>query len=740
MLTHTRALEEGLMRKKSAFFQPLGVIAPAALALAWVCSPALAQSGATYYVSTSGSDSNPGSFTKPWRHIQYAANQVTAGATVYAFGGVYNEAVNLPSSGRSSAPITFESYPGQTAVIDGTGLHCCGPSGTEGLVTIAGSRSYITISGFEIRNFTTSAKNSTPAGVWITGSGTGVQILNNLVHDIATKAGQGNAFGISVYGTSQTPIAQLAISGNEVYDLKTGQSESVNVDGNVTNFRITNNLVHDNDNIGIVAIGYENVGPVGYDESMYGEISGNTVYNISGITNKGEGTSYDADGLYCDGCAFVTFENNWIFNTDLGIEVTSENQICLPNGTEWPGASHSGQPSKGTSPCYGRFVTVRNNVFSNSENAGLSIGGARAASMHGGEESLGGSTFATVFVNNTLYNNVKQTANNRFSAPGGEIQFQHQIGSAQGNYFENNLVYAGSYNHWIYSFVKSSTQYPAPPATMNWNLYYSDAGYVKGKSVDWDRVNSYSTFGVFQSTTGEDLNSLSGLNPDVGSIMTIPTDLDIAASSPAANAGGTTLSCNVGWCDPNGSSPHSIYGATDFLGNQRMRGSTINIGAYEVTGIASNSVSVSLTSSQSALRRGQSAILTATVSALPAGGGVPSGTVQFMQGSKVLGTQTALPIGVSASSASQPVSGSELVRGSNPIVAVYSGNTIAVGCCSKASPPGGGVQVPIYPSATSPPLNLQCVSDGSNGEQPRVQDWRTLHRRPALGSPGSSPC
>ena len=327
--------------------------------------------------------------------------------------------------------------------------------------------------------------------MWITGSGTGVQILNNLVHDITTKAGQGNAFGISVYGTSQTPISSLVINGNEVYNLKTGQSESINTDGNVTNFRITNNLVHDNDNIGIVAIGYENVGPVGYDESMYGEISGNTVYNISGIVNKGEGSSYDADGLYCDGCAFVTFENNWIFNTDLGIEVTSENQICLANGTEWPGPSRSGQPSKGTHPCYGRYVTVRNNVFSNSANAGLSIGGARGASAKGGEESLGGSTFATAFVNNTLYNNVKQTANNRYSAPGGEIQIQHQIGSAQGVYFENNLVYAGPWNHWIYSFVKSSSAYPAPPATMDRNLYYSDAGYVEKQSIEWDRFSKY---------------------------------------------------------------------------------------------------------------------------------------------------------------------------------------------------------------------------------------------------------
>ena len=45
---------------------------------------------------------------------------------------------------------------------------------------MTGSLSHITIRGFEIRNYTTSKAADTPAGVWITGSGTGIQILNNL--------------------------------------------------------------------------------------------------------------------------------------------------------------------------------------------------------------------------------------------------------------------------------------------------------------------------------------------------------------------------------------------------------------------------------------------------------------------------------------------------------------------------------------------------------------------------------
>jgi hypothetical protein len=666
----------------------------------------IAQNGGTFYVATTGSDSNPGTYSSPWLTIQHAANTVTSGATVYVMGGTYNEAVNFPNSGTESEPITFESYPGQTALISGSNVSCCssnpGSSGnlTEGLVTIVDG-SYITISGFAIANFTTNHSRYTPAGVWITGAGTGVQISNNLVYNITTTAGaEGNAFGIAVYGTSIAPISELVISGNEVYDLKTGESESVNTDGNVTHFKITNNIVHDNYNIGIDAIGDEGVGPTGYDVSTYGEISGNTVYNISGIVNPGEGKSYDADGIYCDGCAYVTIENNWIYNVDYGVEATSENQVCQPNGTEWTGPNNTGTPELGTSPCYGEYVTVRNNVISNSNACGHSIGGYAKARSKGGHDEGGGSSYDVVFVNNTLYNNAKE--------PGGETaeyQIQHQVGSAQDNYFENNLVYAGSFNSWIYSYMKSSSSYPAPPATLDWNLYYSNAGYVKGTSITWADVNNYSSFGDFQSTTGEDESSLNA-DPAFESLTSTPANFDITAASPAVNHGGTELSCAIGWCDPNGSSPDSIYGATDFLGNPRMNNGAINMGAYEITGIAANTLTVSLSAGSYTLEPGQSTTITATVTAIPAGGGAPSGTVNFMLGSNLLSTQTLMPTGVNTTSASMPLNASQLGTGSNTVTAVYSGNTIGTNCCSAKYPPGKATQVAIYPGTTSPPITI----------------------------------
>ena len=661
-----------------------------------------AQIGATFFVSKKGSDSNPGTIGSPWLTIQHAANSVSAGATVYVLGGVYNESVNFPASGTVSAPITFQSYPGQTAIIDGTGVSV---NGAQGLINIVGDRSYITINGFEIRHYTTDSEDNVPTGVWITGSGTGIQILNNRVHGITTRAeANGNAFGISVYGTSQTPITQLVISGNEVYDLRTGESESVNVDGNVTYFKITNNLVHDNDNIGIDAIGYEGVGPVGYDEAMYGEISGNTIYNISGITNPGEGYGYDADGLYCDGCAYVTIERNVIIQTDYGIETTSENQVCQANGTEWSGPNNTGTAARGKFPCYGRYVTVRNNIFYNSNACGNSIGGYAPATKNGGHSNGGGSSYHDVFVNNTLYNNATQTGNYSEGGSTAEFQIQNQVGSAQGDIYENNLVYAGTFNTWIYSYASFLPTYPAPPATLNWNLYNSAAGYVEGTSIWWGNVSSYPSFSNWQTSSGEDANSVNA-DPLFVNLGAAPPDFDTLPSSPAIDAGSTSLPCNVGWCDPDGSSPDSIYGSTDFIGNSRIIGSTtgsnIDIGAYENTGVVKyNSLKVKLTAARHILRTGQSTTLSVAVSANPGGGGVPSGTVNFMRGSTLLAKRTLMPTSATESAASLPLSASQIRPGANTLTAVYSGNSIAP-CCPVSGPP-----VPVYGSATSAPITV----------------------------------
>jgi hypothetical protein len=423
--------------------------------------------------------------------------------------------------------------------VSGTGL-TPSTSQTQGLWNIGSATpagvdvSYITIQGFTIENYTTSNANACPAGIWISGASNGIQILNNTITNITTTSEkEGNAFGISAYGTETTAINGLVISGNTVYGLKTGNSETVNVDGNVTNFTITNNTIHDNDNIGIDAIGGEGVGPSGYDYARYGEISGNTVYNISAIDNAGEGDQYDADGIYCDTCAYVVIERNLVHNCDLNIEVASE---------------HSGK--------YSQYVTVRNNVVYNANSVGISIGGYAS--------NVGGSQYVTI-ANNTLFEDDTQNTGS------GELQVQYY---ATNNVFENNLVYATSQGLFINNYTNSE----ANPVTADYNLYYSSVS-SSGAQFIWDGA-SENGFPSYQSKTGQDSHSQYA-NPLLQS--TTALNLQVQASSPAIDAGSTlsSLICSTTTGETGDYWGCPLVGTLDFLGNPREPGSNIDIGAYE---------------------------------------------------------------------------------------------------------------------------------------------------------------
>ncbi len=88
----------------------------------FVCaSAAFGQTNSSFYVSTTGNDSNPGTQTAPWRTVQHAADTVRAGSTVNVRGGVYEELVSINASGNATdGYITFRSYPGETAILDAT--------------------------------------------------------------------------------------------------------------------------------------------------------------------------------------------------------------------------------------------------------------------------------------------------------------------------------------------------------------------------------------------------------------------------------------------------------------------------------------------------------------------------------------------------------------------------------------------------------------------------------------------
>ena len=482
--------------------------------------------GISYYVSPTGNNGNLGTAASPWKTITYAVSKASAGVTIHALPGIYSETVNINKSGSASAGyITLISDTDKAAILDGTGLS---PSGQVGMITIA-SQSYIIVKGFEIRNYTTTNDNYEPLGVFISGAGSYIQILNNHIHNISNtgKPSQTNgncggnepqAHGLLAIGT-QAPASlnNITIDSNELDHLTTGCSESMTVDGNIQYWAVTNNLVHDNNNIGIDAAGFEQSISATYDQPRDGTMSGNTVYNITSYANPVYGKQYSADGLYCDGCTRVTMERNIVHNTDYAVEVTSEHQGKL-----------------------GSSVIVRSNLIYNNNSSGLSIGGSG---------STNGGTDACTFVNNTFYNN--DTKNT------GSGEFQIQFNVTSNNIFENNIVYAGSGNLLIYYTNSTSAA-----ITSNYNLFNSPGGSAAGTWV-W-RGTTITGFSSYTSSAHDAQSAFA--DPQFVNVTT--PNFSVAATSPAVNTGNTSLGS-------------SLFGTLDLAGNARVQGANIDRGAYE---------------------------------------------------------------------------------------------------------------------------------------------------------------
>lgn len=481
-----------------------------------IFSLALNVSAATYYVATNGVDTNSGASTNaPWRTIQKAANSLAPGDTAIVRGGVYNESVTFHVSGSATGGfVSFQNFPGETPVVDGTGLTIPQLDYAAGLLEFTNAR-YVVVQGFEIRNYQTSSSSFVPAGIDITGAPHDLAFISNRVHNIANlnTSSSANAYGIAVHGTLPQAISNLVFRNNEIYSNTLGQSETFSLNGNVNGFEISGNFVHDNNNIGIGFIGYEGVcSDASQDYTRNGICRSNLVWNISDAANPSyPANDFSADGIYSDGGSNVLIELNQVHHCDLGVELASE---------------HKGHAANN--------CICRDNLIWSNYTTGISIGGYSTSV---------GRTLNCVITHNTLYHNDTRQSGT------GEMEFQW---SPLSNAITHNIFVANSQNLLIGNQFTQNTN-----NLVDWNLYYAPGG-ANGSSWEWKKT-SYASFSAWKSGTTNDAHSIFA---DPLFINATNANFHLGTNSPAVNAGATNFAAAPGELDID-LQPRVAFGRTD---------------------------------------------------------------------------------------------------------------------------------------------------------------------------------
>jgi hypothetical protein len=303
------------------------------------------------------------------------------------------------------------------------------------------------------------------------------------------------------------------------------------------------------------------------------------------------------------------------------------NNIIRKNATPNPGSAVLSANSEGT-------VIAQNLIYSNTS----ACGGAIAL------EDAGVASSPQAFVANNTF------ANNVMSSPL----------YAATNCTNIAQIYPGPYTDGssgpgfvvVNNIISGSTSYPA----------------VNCSSVDTPSAANQPTFenNILRNTGGPFFGSYcidvsnqdNNITSDPQFVSSSGNNYQLEATSPAINAGQNSVLQTF-------QAMTGLSWTKDFNGTPRLQGTgcTIDMGAYEYPGTDSDcATSETLTSSLNPAMAGQTVTFTAQLSA---GSGTPTGSIQFLDGTTVLSTQTV------SGSGSASFSTTTLAIGTHAITANY---------------------------------------------------------------------
>jgi parallel beta-helix repeat protein len=222
------------------------------------------------FVAPTGSDSNDGrSGATPFKTIACAARAAAPGDVVTIRGGTYQEYVVVETSGTAERPITFEAYPEEQVVVDGSGRTpnptiSPGADGNPPLLTVSGN--YVTVKGLEVKN----------------AAGDGVAVYGNHVILDTLHVHHNFMSGINVWKAVDGLIQNCQVHDNWDYrpdnpHLSGDNADGIHLIGPSSRMTVRNNTVYHNSDDGI-----DNW------DSTNNVIEGNTIYN-NGYDTGGDG-------------------------------------------------------------------------------------------------------------------------------------------------------------------------------------------------------------------------------------------------------------------------------------------------------------------------------------------------------------------------------------------------------------------------------------------------------------------
>ncbi len=257
-------------------------------------------SATTYYVATTGSDSNSGTSSSPWLTLQYAVDTIASGDTILVKPGTY-VGCRMRTSGASGSPKTLAAETAGTVLINAPGALCRRPSCIEIISDDWGATptEYWVIDGFEV--------SSSPK--WgIDGIRCDhITVTDNVVHNNGTT---GVFTGIHLaYGD------YMLIERNESYS----NTEHGLYTNNGADYGIArDNILHNNGALGVHMNG---------DSKMDGSDGIMTDWLLESNISYSNG----ANGFDGDGVEYTVWKNNLIYNNaSKGIHLTCADGLINP--------------------------------------------------------------------------------------------------------------------------------------------------------------------------------------------------------------------------------------------------------------------------------------------------------------------------------------------------------------------------------------------------------------------------